>query len=67
MAENIQCTTDNPCTAVVLLVQRQNETDEDIKQINKTLESLRNRLLLWATLGFTVAGTSIGILASHIK
>jgi hypothetical protein len=46
LVENIQCTTDNPCTAVVLLLQRQNETDEDIKQINKTLESLRNRLPL---------------------
>lgn len=64
---NEQCLSDNPCVAVARLEQRQNNTDSDIKDIKDCLKALQSRLPLWATLAFTAAGTTIGILASHLK
>lgn len=56
----VQCTSENPCTAVQLLVQKTTEHD-------KAIDSMKNRLPLWATMAFTAAGTTIGILAAQIR
>ena len=62
-----QCIPDNPCTAVARLEQRQDGTDAEIKDIQECLKALQNILPLWATMACTTAGTTIGILASHLK
>lgn len=67
MPEEIQCSPSHPCTAVQLLTQRVEEHEKGIEKMNALIEKLQNRLPLWATLAFTGAGTTIGILASHIK
>lgn len=63
----IQCSPDHPCTAVQLLTQRVEDHEKGIDKMNGLIEKLQNRLPLWATMAFTAAGTTIGILASQLK
>jgi len=60
--EEIQCSAGSPCTAVQLLVQRIAIQEERIDKMDDLLESMRNRLPLWATMALTGAGGAIGIL-----
>lgn len=66
-SEEAQCSPDRPCTAVQLLIQRADNQDERMDKMEHLMDSLRNRLPLWATMAFTAAGTTIGILAAHIR
>ena len=67
MPQEIQCTVDHPCTAVQLLTQRVTDHAERMDKMDKLLDSMRNRLPLWATMAMAVAGTTIGVLAGHVK
>jgi hypothetical protein len=70
MSENFQCTAESPCTAVQLLVQRQQQDSERMDKMEDKLEffidCLRNRLPLWATALFTVGGGVIGVLITLV-
>lgn len=66
MAENVQCPAEG-CTLVQLIIQKQGQEEERVNELKNVVEGMRNRLPLWATLAFTAAGTTIGILASHIR
>ena len=64
---NVQCSVEQPCTAVQLLTQRATNHEERMDKMDKMLESMQNRLPLWATLTLTAAGGTIGILAGHVR
>lgn len=63
------CTSENPCTAVQLLEQRienhELESGKRLDKMDEVIDSLRNRLPLWATMAFTGAGLIIGLLVNH--
>lgn len=61
-----QCTPENPCVAMQLLTQKSIVQDERIDKMEALIDSLRNRLPLWATMGFTGAGVLIGILTGFL-
>lgn len=67
MANEIQCSPEHPCAAVQLLTQQINQESGRVDKVEKLIESLQNRLPLWATMAFAAAGTTIGILAGHAK
>ncbi|MDP4158151.1 MAG: hypothetical protein Q8911_00100 [Bacillota bacterium] len=59
---SVQCTADNPCVAMQLLTQRAVNQEERIDKMELLIESMRNRLPLWATMALTACGGTIGIL-----
>ena len=59
-----QCSTDNPCAAVQLLVQQQINDGKRVDRLEELIDSMRNRLPLWATMAFTAAGGAIGMLGT---
>lgn len=56
---SIQCSTEQACVAIQLMLQR-------IEQLEKIVDSMKSRLPLWATGGFTVSGLVIGILSNAV-
>ena len=65
--DNIQCSAGSPCTAVQLLVQRNQNLEERMDKLEEMIESLRNRLPLWATMLMTAGGGTIGLLAGLLN
>jgi hypothetical protein len=62
----VECTAESPCTAVQLLIQQQEQDHERMDKMDTLIDSLRNRLPLWATMAFTAGGGTIGVLVTLV-
>jgi len=58
----LECSAESPCVAMQLLSQRLMSQEERTDKMEALIESMRNRLPLWATMTMTAGGATIGIL-----
>ncbi|SDG47151.1 hypothetical protein [Desulfosporosinus hippei] len=66
MTQQVQCSIGNPCAVVQLLEQRIESQEGRTEKMESVIESLRNRLPLWATMTMTAGGAVIGFLANKV-
>jgi len=64
---SVQCSAENPCVAMQLLTQRTMSQEERIDKMELLIDSLRNRLPLWATMALTASGGVIGMLVGLLS
>jgi hypothetical protein len=63
----IHCSEESPCAAMQLLTQTTVYQGERIDKMEALIESMRNRLPLWATMALTGSGATIGVLAGLLS